>query len=645
MSLQIFRRKRERAVRANPFGRQIYVALLNGALLTAFLLYLRVEKISDQQLNLGWRDWCLALAPEVGFGAISAGVLILGARLLGARLARLWWIASAVFFVAIYIVSLSTHQFYIHAGTVLDARLVFYGLTHFNDLRDLLATGVDISFLVHLLLVTSVLMLGIASVASRKHVLASSGLFVSVGTVGLGAVLLSLPPPPQKQAHAVASHLARDLFPLSLDGISKEEAAIYEIYKLPTLSSFTTTQTPNILLIILESTPAHLMPPYRSNAIQSVTPFFDQFVKNAIVFDEVYTTVPHTSKALVGILCGMYPVLRMERYEVSPDFFSSRCLPDLLKPLGYRTAFMQSASEFEERGALLKNMGFDHWVTMQNLEAPQFQKTGYLGMDEYAMLESAVKWASEPRGKPFFLSILTVSTHHPYQVPGTPAVSQSLNPHAINEANHRKAMHYVDGFVEKMLIELEAVGAMENTVVIILGDHGEAFGQHGRYQHDIVPWEEGVRVPLYVKGLAWLGAPRSVGGLRSHLDVMPTILDFVGAQWTGVLPGRDLFKTDGHERIISVCWYTHKCIAMRTKKTKFVFHFGKMGPEAYDLARDPLEKQNLAGQLTPRELREAEAQAMSTYFSVNAYYKPIVEQRIAKDKSSAKAKSKLKKSP
>lgn len=626
---------------AKLLGWQIYTALLNGALLASFLLYLRIEKINDRRLNFHWKDWCLALAPEVGFVAVTVGILILSARLLGLRFARLWWIGSIGFFAALYLVSLSTHQFYLHAGTVLDAQLVVYALTHFRDLRDLLATGIDVSFLIHLLLVVSILTLGLVGVLSRKQAFSASGLHVAVVAVALGAALVSLPPPSQQQARTVASNLARDLFPLSLDGVSQKEAAAYTIYKPPTLIHFTTKRRPNILLIILESTPAHLMPPYRPSTIKSVTPFFDRFVQNAIVFDSTYTTVTHTSKALVGILCGMYPVLRMERYEVSPNFFSSRCLPDLLKPLGYRTAFMQSASEFENRTALLTNMGFGEWATMQDLASPQFLKTGYLGMDEYAMLDSAVKWASQSRNQPFFLSLLTVSTHHPYQLPGEPAVPQSTNPHALNEANHKKAMHYVDGFVEKILKELEAAGAMENTVLFVLGDHGEAFGQHGRYQHDIVPWEEGTHVPLYVKGPAWLGAPRSVGGLRSHLDFMPTILNLIGAQWEGTLPGRDLFASDGHERVVSVCWYTQKCVAMRTEEMKFVFHFGQFPPEAYDLAQDPAESRNLADQLPSEAMKKAEAQALSTYFSVNAYYKPIVERSVSTARTRRAGKSKL----
>jgi lipoteichoic acid synthase len=72
-----------------------------------------------------------------------------------------------------------------------------------------------------------------------------------------------------------------------------------------------------------------------------VTPFLDEFFQESIVYDQVYTTVSHTSKALVGILCGMYPILRMEPYESGPNQLPLVCLPHILKPQGYRTAFMR----------------------------------------------------------------------------------------------------------------------------------------------------------------------------------------------------------------------------------------------------------------------------------------------------------------
>lgn len=616
------------------FARQVHAVLWNCALLLSFLLCLRIEKIIDQNLLLGMGDWWLALAPEVGAVALVVGVFLLCAYFAGPRFARVWWVAFAGSLILTYVLSLCAHQFYLHTGTVLEMQLILFSIVHLSDLRDLIATGIDVSFAGHLFLIVMILVLGISGVVSRRQVAAPSGLFLSLGGVLLGAVLVSLPPPEEKRVQDLASHLGRDIFPVIDDKILEDETAIYEMYRAPTLAHFKIRREPNILLIILESTPAHLVLPHRSRDMESVTPFLDQIAERAIVFDEAYTTVTHTSKALVGILCGMYPVLRMEQYEARPGFLASvPCLPELLKPLGYRTAFMQSATEFENRVGLVMNMGFEHWATMQDLIAPEFQKTGYLGMDEYAMLKPAVEWATQSTQKPFFLSILTVNTHHPYHVPGDGR--SALRSSERYEDKHRRAMRYVDGFLQKLIGELELAGAMENTVLIIAGDHGEAFGQHGRFQHDAVPWQEGTHVPLYITGPGWLGTPKSVGGLRTHLDLLPTLLNIIGAEWTGVLPGRDLFATDGHERVVSSCWYAKNCLSVRRQQMKFIFHFGRSSPEVYDLARDPGEQSNLVAETDPDVLQAEEAHALSMYSSVNAYYKPIVADLIERKPAKA----------
>jgi arylsulfatase A-like enzyme len=235
-------------------------------------------------------------------------------------------------------------------------------------------------------------------------------------------------------------------------------------------------------------------------------------------------------------------------------------------------------------------------------------------MDDFAMLGPAVEWAAEGGPEPYFLTVLTVTTHHPYEVAGEPWAGETRE-------QYERALAHQDRFVGALHRGLAAAGALDDTVVIVVGDHGEAFGEHGGLQHDAVPYEEVVRVPLLVLGpAARIGPPRRVGGLRHHFDLVPTVLGLAGARWRGVLPGRDLFAPEGHERVLSFCWYTNFCAALREGDRKVVFHFGRLPTEVFDLAADPAEERDLAPTLPPEAIDAAERRIVATQLSVDAFY-------------------------
>ena len=84
--------------------------------------------------------------------------------------------------------------------------------------------------------------------------------------------------------------------------------------------------------------------------------------------------------------------------------------------------------------------------------------------------------------------------------------------------------------------------------------------------------------------------PGTVGGLRHHLDLVPTILGLLGLSWEGELPGRDLFSTAGHERVLSSCWYDSVCLSERSGDRKVVY-----SPRSADLEQNLAALAELAG--------------------------------------------------
>ena len=117
--------------------------------------------------------------------------------------------------------------------------------------------------------------------------------------------------------------------------------------------------------------------------------------------------------------------------------------------------------------------------------------------------------------------------------------------------------------------ELSASGRLSNTVVFIVGDHGESFGEHGRMQHSVVPFEEAVRVPLLIfdgRGLVSTGRDE---GLRQHIDIFPTVAEIIGA--SVVEPGRSLLSSGGHREIFISCLWWKSCLSMIEGEEKWIY--------------------------------------------------------------------------
>lgn len=389
-----------------------------------------------------------------------------------------------------------------------------------------------------------------------------------------------------------------------------------QLYRAPRVVGPPREEPPNLVFVVLESTRRDVVPPYAEPGRWELSPSLAALADRAVVVDDAHAVVTHTSKALVAILCGMYPRLEMPIVESLRDGLPLRCLPHLLSEAGYRTAFLQTApGRFENRPGLVRNLGYGHAAFGESLLRPGFERAGYLGLDEHAMIDPALEWVAAGDERPFFLTVLTVIPHHPYEVPGAGSYGGETFEQYLETIRHQ------DRFVGELLRGLERLGHADDTVIALFGDHGEAFGEHGRRQHDAVPYQEVVRVPLLLVGPErWIGPPRRIGGLRSLLDLMPTALDVAGVRWRGELPGRSLLGT-GHERVFSFCWFADFCGALREGDRAAVFHFGRRPTELYDIADDPLQTRPAAPGANTEELAAAERRIAAMELSIEELWK------------------------
>jgi len=353
---------------------------------------------------------------------------------------------------------------------------------------------------------------------------------------------------------------------------------------------------PNIVLILFESLR------WKSSDVfapgSGTTPFLAELAKEGAVIDRQYSVLPHTTKAVMAANCGSYPYLDTTPREALPGILPRRCLAHILKSQGYQTAFFQTAGAFEQRDRLVANLGYDTFRGLDDLPHEGFEETNYFGREERMMVRPSLAWVDQVKEQgPFLLTYLTLSTHHNYVSPQSwPYVDYPVaDP---DERNYLNAVHYTDDVIREIIEGFRARGLVDNTVFLIVGDHGEAFGEHGGRQHDLILWEEGLHAFGLLYGPSYIQAGTHITGYRSHLDLVPTVADLLGlTPTTGEFLGTSLLKPAPlNRRQFYSCWFKRRCLALRDGPLKVIYHYDLQPMQVFDTDADPFDLHDLAGQ-------------------------------------------------
>ncbi len=369
---------------------------------------------------------------------------------------------------------------------------------------------------------------------------------------------------------------------------------------------------PNIVLFLMEAT-AHRATSF-APGMERQTPILAQLAADGLTATRMRSVLPHTTKSVFSMLCGRYPATQHQILETA-DNYGMHCLPDILKRNGYATAFFQSADgRFEDRPRLVKNMGFDHFEARQDLRPP-IQPLGYLAGDDAGLVKPVLQWADQQK-QPFFITVLTSSTHHTYDLP-----DRILRMDGMADAQklpfpskYLILVKDLDTVLNQLLDGLAVQQQAKDLLVIAAGDHGEAFGEHGGYQHDNIFWEEGLHVPFVMWSPGRIQR-QVVDEVRSLMDVAPSVLDAVDIPFVAQrFDGRTILKKETRPvRRYFSCWYSNVCVGYVEGQTKLVYLPSVRSWLVYDLDRDPLEQNPL---VDPPEWKE---RAMATRDWYNAH--------------------------
>ncbi len=356
----------------------------------------------------------------------------------------------------------------------------------------------------------------------------------------------------------------------------------------------------NVVVVVLEG----IQYQYTSLADRqnNLTPYLASVAADGVEFSNARSCLSHTTKALFALLTGRFPSASQDIVEAVPVTRPYAGMATILRDaLGYRTAFFQSAmGSFESRPGLVHNLGFEKFWARDDLADPN-SFLGYLGCDEFSMLEPVCQWL-KASDEPFFLTILCSATHDPYEVPRWFA-----EPAREPVERYRQAIFYTDKFLAALDVELANMNLVDNTIFCVVGDHGEGFGEHGLLGHERIAFDEALRIPFCVRAPLLLEPGARIAQAVSSVDLAPTLLGLLGFATELVgFDGQDvLARGSVGERSLYFCgWMQEGPAGFVSGGRKFVYNPTSRTVYAYDLKADPLE-------LSRTELSGAEAQRVN----------------------------------
>jgi arylsulfatase A-like enzyme len=246
--------------------------------------------------------------------------------------------------------------------------------------------------------------------------------------------------------------------------------------------------------------------------------------------------------------------------------------------------------------AIVRNRGFE---TLEDAGDIGGNHQSSFGVDEPSTVARILRWIDDgPKGQRFFVTYLPIAGHHPYETP-----ERGPFPDRDEFGRYRNALHYGDESLGVLMDGLRARGLESNTLWVVLGDHGEAFGQHdGNSGHTFQLYEENIHVPLLIAAPGLMPQQVRAPQVASLIDTAPTLLDLVGLPVPSIYQGRSLLN--GEPRMaLFFADYSLGLLGLRDGSRKFIYDLGAGRAKLFDLRQDPGERVDLAAHATDETRR------------------------------------------
>jgi arylsulfatase A-like enzyme len=312
------------------------------------------------------------------------------------------------------------------------------------------------------------------------------------------------------------------------------------------------SKSPNVFIYLIDTLRANHLSCYGHK--KKITPFIDEFSKDGFLFDNCFASANWTRPAVSSILTGLYPY--KHGVETKKDSVSSELvmISEILRSMGYSTIHLTSTVHAS------KAFNFDQGVDYYSRCDTENKSSELINSDFSKLINNNPDLLK----KPIYAFLHTDDPHDPYaprapflkfkkaietekNFPIWPKMRAKIKKHNLTEEEIDFVMSLYDCEISKsdyyfgkFIDYLKQRGLYENSIIVLIGDHGEQFDEHGGFFHGGSIYNEEIRVPLIIKfpNGEFSGCQSNL--FVSQVDVLPTILEYLGVEIPSCVDGISL---------------------------------------------------------------------------------------------------------
>jgi arylsulfatase A-like enzyme len=358
----------------------------------------------------------------------------------------------------------------------------------------------------------------------------------------------------------------------------------------------------NIVFFIMESVGTRYIFDV-SHANPMPMPFLHKISKEGWYLKSHFTTSNVSTKAIFSLFSGCYDFFNRETFGTRPDAE----VPAIYNWLGEgydRFLVTPSSISWYFPTMFVKNSGLPEVHSYENLKfkiKEEFHSLGhYIARDEIQTVDFFIRRLSKAR-EPFLGIYISFAAHFPYFDYGE---DYRIMDDECLISRYYNNLNLLDHMIKRVYDHLKEQGLMERTILVIVGDHGQAFGQHhsNNFMHYRYSYNENLETPAILYQPALFKA-KVVGFPTSHTDILPTLLDAMRIPFPRMgFDGESLFSQKLKRSSLFFYGYEESISSLDTHLVKVQYSLKKNRCWAFDLNLDPDEKNPLDCSLYPAQV-------------------------------------------